>query len=45
MKKMTKILALALVAVMLLTSLVSCGSSFGKIKKNFEDAGDRKSVV
>jgi hypothetical protein len=24
---------------MLLTTLVSCGSSFGKIKKNFEDAG------
>ena len=39
MKKMTKLLALALVAVMLLTTLVSCGSSFGKIKKNFEDAG------
>lgn len=39
MKKMTKWLALALVAVMLLTTLVSCGSSFGKIKKNFEDAG------
>lgn len=39
MKKMTKLLAFALVAVMLLTTLVSCGSSFGKIKKNFEDAG------
>lgn len=39
MKKMTKWLALALVAVMLLTTLVSCGSAFGKIKKNFEDAG------
>ena len=39
MKKMTKWLALALVAVMLLTTLVSCGSSLGKIKKNFEDAG------
>ena len=39
MKKMTKWLALALVAVMLLMTLVSCGSSFGKIKKNFEDAG------
>ena len=39
MKKMTKLLALALVALMLLTTLVSCGSSFGKIKKNFEDAG------
>ena len=39
MKKGTKLLARALVAVMLLTTLVSCGSSFGKIKKNFEDAG------
>ena len=39
MKKMTKWLAMALVAIMLLTSLVSCGSSFGKIKKNFENAG------
>lgn len=39
MKKMTKLLAIALVAIMLLTTLVSCGSAFGKIKKNFEDAG------
>jgi major membrane immunogen (membrane-anchored lipoprotein) len=39
MKKMTKLLAVALVAVMLLTTLVSCGSAFGKIKKNFEKAG------
>lgn len=39
MKKMTKLLAIALVAVMLLTALVSCGSAFGKIKKNFENAG------
>ena len=39
MKKMTKLLALAMVAVMLLTTLVSCGSSFNKIKKNFEGAG------
>jgi maltose-binding protein MalE len=39
MKKMTKLMALALVAVMLLTTLVSCGSAFGKIKKNFEKAG------
>ncbi|MBE6619821.1 MAG: hypothetical protein E7625_00450 [Ruminococcaceae bacterium] len=39
MKKMTKLLAFALVAVMLLTTLVSCGSAFGKIKKNFEKAG------
>ncbi|MBR2620818.1 MAG: hypothetical protein IKC97_00410 [Clostridia bacterium] len=39
MKTMTKMIALALVAVMLLVSLVSCGSAFNKIKKNFEDAG------
>jgi major membrane immunogen (membrane-anchored lipoprotein) len=39
MKKMTKLLAVALVAIMLLTTLVSCGSAFGKIKKNFEKAG------
>lgn len=39
MKTMTKLMAFALVAVMLLTSLVSCGSAFGKIKKNFENAG------
>lgn len=39
MKKMTKLLTLTLVAVMLLTTLVSCGSSFGKIKKNFEKEG------
>ena len=39
MKKMTKYLALAMVAVMLLMTLVSCGSSFGKIKKNFEKEG------
>lgn len=39
MKKMTKLLAVALVAIMLLTTLVSCGSAFGKIKKNFEEAG------
>ena len=36
---MTKLLAVALVAIMLLTTLVSCGSAFGKIKKNFEKAG------
>ena len=39
MKKMTKLLAVALVAIMLLTTLVSCGSAFGKIRKNFEKAG------
>jgi hypothetical protein len=39
MKKMTKLLTLTLVAVMLLTTLVSCGSAFGKIKKNFEKEG------
>ena len=39
MKTMTKLMVFALVAVMLLTSLVSCGSAFGKIKKNFENAG------
>jgi uncharacterized lipoprotein YehR (DUF1307 family) len=39
MKTMTKLTSLVLVAVMLLVSLVSCGSSFNKIKKNFEDAG------
>ena len=37
MKKMTRILAFALLAVMVL-SLVAC-SSFGSIKKNFEKAG------
>jgi len=39
MKTMTKLTALVLVCVMLLACLVSCGSAFGKIKKNFEDAG------
>ena len=39
MKTMTRVLCVALVAVMLLATLVSCGSAFGKIKKNFEDAG------
>ncbi len=39
MKTMTKLMALALVTVMLLTCLVSCGSTFNKIKKNFESAG------
>lgn len=39
MKTMTKWLALILVTAMLLTCLVSCGSSFAKIKKNFEKAG------
>ena len=39
MKTMTKLTALALVVVMMLTTLVSCGSSFNKIKKNFEEAG------
>lgn len=37
MKKMTRILAFALLAVMVL-SLVAC-SSFGSIKKSFEEAG------
>ena len=38
MKTMKQALAILLLGVMLLT-LVSCGSSFGTIKKNFTDAG------
>ncbi len=38
-KTMMKLTALALVALMLLGSLVSCSSSFGKIKRNFKKAG------
>ena len=38
MKKTTRILCVALIAIMLL-SLVSCASKFNSIKKNFEDAG------
>ena len=38
MKKFVRLIALALVAVMAL-SLVACGSSFGKIKSNFEKNG------
>lgn len=38
MKTMTRVIAVSLLAVMLLLTLVSCGSAFGKIKKNFEDA-------
>ena len=36
---MKKILSAVLVAVMLLTMLVSCGSTFTRIKANFEAAG------
>ena len=39
MKTMTRVIAVSLVAVMLLLTLVACGSVFGKVKKNFEDAG------
>ena len=39
MKTMTKWMAALLVAVMVLVTLVSCGSTFGKIKGNFEKAG------
>ena len=39
MKNYVKHIAVALVAVMLLATLVSCGSSFGGIKKNFEKNG------
>ena len=39
MKTMTRFLAMALVVVMLVTTLVACGSAFGKIKKNFEKEG------
>lgn len=35
----TRILALVLVTVMLATMLVSCSSTFGKIKDNFIEAG------
>ena len=38
MMKLTKWIALTLVALMLLTTLVSCGSTFGTIKRNFEKA-------
>lgn len=39
MKNYVKLIAVALVAVMLLATLASCGSSFGGIKKNFEKNG------
>lgn len=38
MKFATRLMAVLLLAVMVL-SLVSCGSTFGTIKKNFTDAG------
>lgn len=39
MKNYVKLIAVALVAVMLVATLVSCVSSFGGIKKNFEKNG------
>ncbi len=39
MKTMMRVLCVALVATMLLVTLVSCGSAFNKIKKNFESEG------
>lgn len=39
MKNYVKIIALALLAVMVITVFASCGSSFGAIKRNFENNG------
>ena len=39
MKTVLKLTAVMLVAVTMLCLLVSCGSAFGKIKRNFEGAG------
>lgn len=39
MKKLTKIVSLALVLVMALTMLASCGSKYSAIEKAFVDAG------
>ncbi len=39
MKKFTKLLALSLLVVMAFTMLVSCGSTYGTIKKNFAEIG------
>ena len=38
-KTFVKVLTLALVAVMLVCTLASCGSAYSKIEKNFKDAG------
>ena len=39
MKMTMRVISVLLVAVMLLATLVSCGSTFNKIKKNFEAEG------
>ena len=41
MKRNLKFIVALLLATMLLT-LVSCGSTFGAIKKNFEKKGEQK---
>ncbi len=39
MRKITKLLALSLLIVTAFTMLVSCGSTYGTIKKNFKEIG------
>ncbi len=39
MKKFTRLLALSLLVVMTVSMLVSCGSTYGKIEKNFKEIG------
>jgi len=38
-KTLVKVLTLALVSVMLVCMLASCGNAYSKIEKNFKDAG------
>lgn len=38
-KTLFRVLTLALVSVMLVCMLASCGNAYGKIEKNFKDAG------